>query len=461
MGNLAPGPILNVALYTYYVGIFINVVASLMTLSLIWYMRRNGSLRLNLYLKCVLLLTFHQTIYDMALNFTYICGPATGKKTCHMLHTFGYTFGGIGAASYAFLLIAATTFMVQYARQPTQFEQNAMFVILEALILTWAVIQCIGGYNSYDHPTQYANLLVIYSYGRLVIIGMTAILLIFLYYRVRQVTSVADRGSSPLYHLVKKLVWYPIVQIVCRLGATVYNLTFKAAIDSFPNNAGGGQIVCLYMYVFFTPLAGLGGLLVFLYMQHGAWENLKRMLSCQCKVDSAKATDEIPPTTSPHSSIKRVISKKDESNTILENVEYDENTRRSELDDESGMDYMYTSPSSLQSMSTLKKHNSNRTLSTKSTVSSSDSVYGSLSSMDEGDLMRLYLSESQRARSTSTANRESASRGTTDNRPVSAKSVASRPDSGVISLGHLTHAGQPSSSTISQNPLHHIAQSRV
>ena len=282
MGNLAPGrPVYNAALNVSYIDIAFNIFASFLTLVLIWYMRHNGSLKVNLYLKCVLLMTFHQLVYDVALTLNYPCGPSTGNYACVSVFAGGFTFGGIGAAVWALMIIVATTFMIEFGRQPTEKERNITLVLTQLFIIAWGVIYAIGGYNAHKQPAQWSQLLVTYNHFRLAIIGITGVVLLRLVYKMWQVTHGTDRASNPLYHLTRRLIWYPIIQVVCRLGATPYNLTYQSTIDSYPEGAGGMQTFLLFFAILLAPLAGGGAFLVFLTMQSGAWKNLKLLLCCR------------------------------------------------------------------------------------------------------------------------------------------------------------------------------------
>jgi hypothetical protein len=128
----------------------------------------------------------------------------------------------------------------------------------------------------------------IYNSVRLVIIGLTLVAMARLYYKMWQVINGYDRHFSPLYHLTRRLLFYPLVQVVCRLGSTPYIAIYKSTIDTYPEHAGFMQTVLLFLGL--APTAGFGGLLVFIHMQRGAKEILKNMLKgaicCSCKAQS-------------------------------------------------------------------------------------------------------------------------------------------------------------------------------
>jgi len=99
MGNLAPGrPTYNAALNFSYVDIILNIIASVAVLCVMRYMHRNGSLQMNLYLKCVLLMTIHQLIYDASLALNHPCGGSSPHYTCVAFFVGGFSTGGVGAS---------------------------------------------------------------------------------------------------------------------------------------------------------------------------------------------------------------------------------------------------------------------------------------------------------------------------------------------------------------------------
>ena len=95
----------------------------------------------------------------------------------------------------------------------------------------------------------------------------------------------ADRGKSLreslLFVLFKRVGCYPLVQILSRSG-TLFTLYYVARGHAATGAETDFSGLCASIT---EPLAGLGGLVVFLLMQGGAWPSLKRMLLtffCSC-----------------------------------------------------------------------------------------------------------------------------------------------------------------------------------
>jgi hypothetical protein len=108
-----------------------------------------------------------------------------------------------------------------------------------------------------------------------------------------KVTAVGERAKSPLYHLLRKLVLYPIVQCVTRLGTTPYDIAYHATFAAYPENGNAFQTFLAYLEVIFAPAAGLGALLVFLIMQKGAKTQLWRMLKLDFTVAEAVTSETV------------------------------------------------------------------------------------------------------------------------------------------------------------------------
>ncbi len=387
MGNLAPGrPTLNAALNIYYSNIAINVVASLLTLVLIWFMRRNGELKVNLYLKCVLMMTFHQMIYDASLALGFPCAPSTPYQTCTSIHVGGFVYGGLGAALFSLMIIVATTYVVEFSKQPSPKQTYIAFAIVYAIILGWTIAYAHGGYHAHYDLSSYGSLLAYFNNCRFVIIGITIAILLWLQYRMRQITHGQDRSRNPLYHLTRRLIFYPIIQVVCRLGVAPYNLTYKSSIDAYPESAGGTQTFWLFVFVLFTPSAGMGAFLLFLYMQRGAKEQFCRLMCCDCR---NKFVDDTKGIQMPH---RRGSSKDPQAGEEA----------RMDYPVEEGSDEFEVSNKYRTAVSNSGKTNK---ASRKNSLSEAEYAYEAsrastaeedwklFSEMDEGELMRQYIKD--------------------------------------------------------------------
>jgi hypothetical protein len=286
MGNITPGrPIYNTAANIYVINCTFNVLASILTLVLIWFMNRNGTLRMNLFTKCIIWMTFYQMLFDLYLTL-FGCGPSSDQYLCTSVFVGGIVATGLGTALFSLVGSLVTLFMVEVGRKPTSIEGYLTFILIHIIMFAWSVPVAMGLYHSQNDAVYYAIIAENYNYIRFALIGITILIIAWLFYRMRQVTAGKDKTRSPLYHLTWRLIWYPVIQAVSRLGVASYDFTYKGSIDNFPESAGLTQRFNMYLVVLLTPLAGIGAFLVFLYTQRGAIKELKRLLLCNCTIQT-------------------------------------------------------------------------------------------------------------------------------------------------------------------------------
>jgi len=275
-------PRLSAALFVWDANIILNVAADIVTLILIWYMRGNGSLKINLYVVLVVLMATNQLMYDCSLFLIEPCGVTTQEHECTAFFIFISTCCGIGAAVWALMLIVSVAFVEQYRRQPSRVECIGAVLTVHGFMLGWAVPFGIGGYNAHRDLLRHTSLMVVYNDVRLGIIVVTFSVIMWLYYKMHRATRGTVMSHSPLYHLTRKLVLYPLVQCVCQVGFFTYAKKYNMSFDGYPENGDSMQTFWLYMCVVTAPLAGMGAFLVFIFMKEGAKGQFLRMLSCQC-----------------------------------------------------------------------------------------------------------------------------------------------------------------------------------
>ena len=376
---------LYVAFVIYYINIVVNVIASMLTLVLFSYMRRNGNLRMNLYLKCVVLMTIFQGIYDASLSLALPCGSKTTNYTCSAFWVSGFFGGGIGASVWSLMIIIAATFTVYYGREPTKKEAYIVFVLVNMLVLAWTIFGAIVGYNANSDRKYFGTALFHYNNMRIAIIVFTAAALAWMLWLVRKVTAKSEQKLSPLYHLVKRLAVYPIIQVVCRLGVAPYNLMYKESLATHPANTDNLRDFLLYVWVIFTPLAGLGAFLAFILMQKNAKESLRNIFCATPATMDIDHSRESMKKTTPLSSIQKSSSKSNQGGGTGTITDDDTGQRKSSsVPWNPEENYTYCDNAGEQDgASRTSSH----------VVEDEDDISRRLSCMDEGDLVRQYLEE--------------------------------------------------------------------
>ena len=261
-------PVLHAATITLFVVAAVNVLASIATLALMRYMYVMKVLRINLFLKIVIAMTACQGIYDCTFFANYDCQQS--QCSLYYYPLFGVT--GIAACSWSMLII---TCVIQMILSNSKLSKTATYSYFTLVLLASFVVG--GLMYKYVRVGDIGGTIFVYNIGRITVIVLMCVQLSLLVFLVCKRNSSVSRTTDPLYILTKRLIWYPIIQIISRVGGSTYDLVYNEAMSNYPNGAPLIQSVLLFAFVIFTPSAGLGAFVVFLYIQGGAKLCMKRM----------------------------------------------------------------------------------------------------------------------------------------------------------------------------------------
>ena len=93
---------------------------------------------------------------------------------------------------------------------------------------------------------------------------MSILLLLKLFYSIySQTKCYQDRLSHPLYHLLRKLMFYPIFNMLCRSASIPYDFIYAKQLTQVDSNLSMGHLIIVYLFVICTPSTGFFDLLVF------------------------------------------------------------------------------------------------------------------------------------------------------------------------------------------------------
>jgi hypothetical protein len=84
-----------------------------------------------------------------------------------------------------------------------------------------------------------------------------------------------NNNSNPVFVLSMRLIYYCIVQTVTRIGASWYQLQYGFGHTFNDENASAVKKAAYLSEYILTPSAGMGYLMVFLYLQPDAWTVFK------------------------------------------------------------------------------------------------------------------------------------------------------------------------------------------
>ena len=278
------------AFVVFYINLTINGLASLITLCLMFSMWRAGRLKLNIFTKCAIQMAFFQLIYEVAAPIHHIMLRVAPFATVSVMTTGGLFLGGTGASVWSLMMLFSVLFTVHYSRQPNPKEQLISCVIVNLLLIAFAVqamVRCQISIHNADgaHAKRWIQIFNGYNIGRIVFIVLSGICLLRLYQimlRTSQSLKVA-RSRIPLFHLLKKIVPYTIILAVARFGASAYQWIYNTVpTGNLTANADGWRIFWLYVFVLLTPAASLGFLVSFVRATPGATRSLIEMLHLEC-----------------------------------------------------------------------------------------------------------------------------------------------------------------------------------
>jgi len=283
-------PRYTAAIRFFYANFAVNAFSSLLTLSLMFYMWKRGRMKFNLFTKCVLQMTLFQLLYEifdpLRFEVAHSGGYASGESSTLRVLTIGSLFlGGVGSSAWSLIMLLGALFTVLKHRQPSTHEQIYAFVVVNSLLLGFAIAGMNATYDAYTDLTNYHELWIfwkLYDYIRVSLLGFSGIALSILYYMMIKTSKKGERQRSPLYHLLRKIVPYTLFLFVSRFGATSYRQIYHESPSSYPEDAGDSQTFWLYLDFVLTPLVGTAFLITFINVTAGAKRSLMEMLGLEC-----------------------------------------------------------------------------------------------------------------------------------------------------------------------------------
>jgi membrane-bound acyltransferase YfiQ involved in biofilm formation len=147
-------------------------------------------------------------------------GAALGYTPIYLvISTGGVFWGGAGSSIWSIMLLLGAMFTIKYSRQPTSLEQRVAGVVVNALLAGFSVQGMIVYHMAYyaANSQQQQNNFTPYNVIRIVVIVLSGICLLRLYQVMLRTSSKGERFRSPLFHLLKKIVPYPVILTICQI----------------------------------------------------------------------------------------------------------------------------------------------------------------------------------------------------------------------------------------------------
>jgi len=239
-------------------------------------------------------MTFYQMVYELTDPMLFEVAHPGGFEKGDSALVYGVVIGGvnvggIGSSLWSFLLLTGALFTVDVGRMPTYYESLVFAIVANMLLFAYSVPATDVEYQAHKianstNPDLFLYVLL-YDYIRAAFIGLSIVVISRLYYVLLVTTAIGERKRSPLYHLLRKIVVYPIILTVSRIGASVYKQVYSENIEDFKENSNAAKTFCFFLAVICMPAVGLPALIAFIKVTAGARRSLMQMLHLECFCD--------------------------------------------------------------------------------------------------------------------------------------------------------------------------------
>lgn len=272
----------------------ISIVASLTTIHIM-----NKMNVWNGYVLLVYAVAVAQTFYDV--SFYFLLGGSDEMGFC--LYRAWNSASGVSVILWinvmSTLVFYTTLYMVSFRVKDYFYHMSCVIIALSLLMGIPDFITCLREPN--DNQTNwiyYGIRLVSIFYNILVYIFITVLL--HLPYSISLCHwTISDIGlrrktNDLLVVLVRRLKYYPIVQVISRVAALIWDAQYGFGEYTWAQNKSVMEVVVQILYDITNPCAGIGYFLVFLWVQPSAYACFREMVaactSCRCCCGSDSGT---------------------------------------------------------------------------------------------------------------------------------------------------------------------------
>jgi hypothetical protein len=259
----------------------ISLACTLVNLFLIKVMKKwNG------YLAIIVNMCFCQMVYDV--SFTLHISTNNGDAVVALWNACQF-FGGLSVSLWTNIL-ATIIFRVVYFRRSTDIIKNFYLLCCIALLpslllgLLALLLQVKGLDGRKENVVE-----MVYYWGRIASIVYNFIMHFMIQRRSYQTrTARLTSGRTPqeiaIEVLSRRMIFYPLMQAISRIGATIYEGLY--GFGPYGGHTSRTQFGLACTYSALSPATGIGYLLVFLLMQPFAMDQLRSFLSSGKAIDA-------------------------------------------------------------------------------------------------------------------------------------------------------------------------------
>jgi len=255
---------LNLGLLLLVIGGSIGVACSLLTL---WILAR--MMRWNGYIKLILLLTVSQFVYDVSIVMVVFPG-----REVEFAYIALRSMSGLWATFVTNVLsfvVVYTVWTMQAINVSEHFRKIFFLVVIPAAC--YGVVVPVAYFSFSDLEFEIVS--SVYYWIRVVSIVFNIGSYAVLVYKLNQldktprVTSLKSSASDPLRALANRFKYYPIVQVLSRVGVAWYEELYGHGY-TYDADESLSKRISFFLYVLTLPSAGLGFFLVFVMVSPGA-----------------------------------------------------------------------------------------------------------------------------------------------------------------------------------------------
>ncbi len=258
----------NIGIYLQISFAFLSLLCALLTLYIIKILNKwNG------YLLLIVNLTIAQSIYDLSIILDVY-------RPIHLLSVFLRASSGIAGSLFTLQITYVVIYVVIHLKSID--VQKYYFTVLTIVLVPSFIVAFFETYqkteNFFGDP--------LYYYARIIEILFNILLYMYLVYAIqkrdnRNKIEGIEYEMDPVKILAKRLKYYPIVQVFCRLGVAIYEgLTNSYGYNNkYDTNAPQSIKVLFFIYCISQPSAGIGYFLVFLNVSPGGYACFKILIN--------------------------------------------------------------------------------------------------------------------------------------------------------------------------------------
>lgn len=260
----------------------VSGISLLCTLTNLWLIRVMK--KWNGYLAIITMMCCCQIVYDVtfALHLT----ANDGGTAIAILNALQF-FGGMSVSLWTNILAIIILRVVMWMKS-TDILDNIYYIGAVAMVPSAVLGIVLLILEEVGRRHQVYAVEELYYWARLasIIVNFVAHAIIEIRaYRTRSRRAVSMRTPQEMAIkvLAQRMIYYPLIQTICRLGAAIYEARY--GFGPYTGNSSNTKFALACCYAALSPATGIGYLFIFLLMQPYAMDQLRSIVSTGSSID--------------------------------------------------------------------------------------------------------------------------------------------------------------------------------